>query len=333
MRSKNHLMIGSPDHSGPKTVVIVGTARGGTSMVAGTVRELGINLGARLGENHEDPKFLPQDLDHIRSVIKLRNEELDTWGWKMPHSLAYLDEIEQDLRNPHIILVWRNPLAIALSQVNRTGAKIDNGLNFAADRLQQMVEKIQQLTAPMLLVNYEQGVRQPDDFIDMIAGFLGIEVTPEVRQNCLNFIDPDTGYKQVSQTYYEVEKITGDFPDTVEHIRVPRWMEEIPGSADHSPTNEHARFILRTGQKRPLPKEFVLRFENSSATSSKIQILFDFDWEFSRNLSFKDEVEPGVHTYRIITNGRLKRLGVIPSFTDNKSDLINVELRGFTQDE
>jgi len=328
--SKNHFLIGNPNHSGPKTIVIVGTARGGTSMVAGTVRELGINLGARLGENHEDPKFLPQDLDHIRSMIKLRNEQLDTWGWKMPHSLAYLDQIEDDLRNPHIILVWRNPLAIALSQVNRTGAEIGNALNFAADRLQQMVDKVSKLKSPVLLVNYEQGIRQPNDFINATANFLGVEVTPAMRQYCLNFIDPDTGYKQVSQTYYEVEKVDGDFPDAVEHIRVPRWLEEVPGTPDHTPTNPHARFIMRTGQQRPLPKDFILKFENSSAAPSKIQLLFDYDWEFSQNLSFRDEVAPGVHTYRIKTNGQLKRLGVIPSITDNKSDLVNVELRAGT---
>ena len=326
MTSKHHFLIGTPDHSAPKTVVIAGAARGGTSMVAGTVREMGINLGERLGENHEDPQFLPLELDIIRARIQERNESLDTWGWKMPHSLGYLDEIEPDLRNPHIILVWRNSLATALSHVTRSGAGIDESLTYSTRRTLDMVEKLRLIKSPVLLVNYEQAAQHPEDFTETLAQFLGVDLDQQMRKNCLRFIDPETGYKQVSQTYYHVDKVTCEFDTPLQHVLVPKALELIEGSAHFLATGGHPRFIMRTGQKRPLPKEFVLRFENASSETSNIQFLFDFDWQFSQNMSFKSEVEPGIHCYKITTNGKLRRIGLIPNITDGKSDLINPQL-------
>ena len=40
---------------------MLGVERGGTSMVAGVVRAMGINLGDHAGRNHEDPNFLKDD--------------------------------------------------------------------------------------------------------------------------------------------------------------------------------------------------------------------------------------------------------------------------------
>ena len=99
------------------TVVIVGVQRGGTSMVAGVARELGVNLGKNLGNNHEDPEFLSKDLDKIRNVIASRNQSFDVWGWKMPHSSEYLLELLADVRNPFVIVVVRNLLAVSYTHL------------------------------------------------------------------------------------------------------------------------------------------------------------------------------------------------------------------------
>ncbi|NVJ97121.1 MAG: sulfotransferase [Alphaproteobacteria bacterium] len=326
MASKHHYLIGSPNHDAPKTVVITGAARGGTSMVAGTVRELGINLGARLGENHEDPQFLPKDLDHIRSIVAKRNEDLDTWGWKMPHSLAYLDEIEADLRNPHIILVWRNVLATALSQVNRSGATIDNALAYSQARLQEMIEQLAKFKSPVLLVNYEQAVRDPEEFVNTLAEYLDVQVTADMKKNCLRFIDPKKGYQQVSETFFEVTEIEGPFVDTVEHIIVPRGLEQVDDTPFYRHVKPNPRFILRTGKPKPLPDDVVVTLENTTNDVSDIKFLLDFDWQFSQNLAFKAKVAPGVHSFRVQSNGKLKRIAVVPSITDDQSDLINVQL-------
>jgi len=328
MATQHHIVLGAPNHDTAKTVVIVGSQRGGTSMVAGTVREMGINLGPRLGLNHEDPQFLRQDVDYIRSMIRERNASLDTWGWKMPHTIDYIDQIEADLRNPHLIVVWRNPLAVAVSQTNRSDADIHTGLAFSANRISAMVEKIQSLQSPILLVNYDQAIKDKEGFIDSVAKFVGVDVSEEMRQNCLGFIDPKAGYKQVSSTFYDVEKVEPHgFQNRCSYKRILRQLELVPDQGYIKATGANPRFVFKIGDKKSLPAEFVLRFKNDTEHGTSLRLFFDFEWMFSRNMSEVLEVEPGVHTYKIITNGKMKRLGVDPTITNGRSELIGVELR------
>jgi hypothetical protein len=181
-----------------KTVVIVGVQRGGTSMVAGVARELGVNLGKNLGNNHEDPEFLSKDLDKIRSVINTRNQAFDTWGWKMPHSSEYLLELLADIRNPFVIVVIRNLLAMAESQMKRSEAKFENAFKFSHNRLTQVASIIPELTCPTLLVNYEEAVSTPKKFVDEISSFLFLNPTAEQTTRALDMINPEVGYRRLS---------------------------------------------------------------------------------------------------------------------------------------
>lgn len=326
--SKYHYVIGETCHSSPKTVVIMGAPRGGTSMVAGTVRELGINLGKRLGENHEDPRFLTRERDKLLKVIGERNEQNDDWGWKMPHSIDYIDEIEGELRNPHFILVWRNVLATAISQVNRSDTDLHNALQFSMERQHTMVEKAAKLNGPILFVDYDRAISHKQDFVDTVSSYLNVELTDEIRRNCMRFIDPSVGYQQVSSTFYDVQEVRdADYPIIMDAKKVLRQLEDTRDNKVIKVVGPHPAFIFRTGKKRPLPEEFVLRFENKSDIPQQVRILFDFDWEFSQNLAHKPTLGPGVHAFRVQTNGLLKRCAVLPPFTDGESDLFDVELR------
>jgi len=325
--SKHHFTLGTPNHETPKTIVIMGVARGGTSLVAGTVRELGINLGVRLGENHEDPQFLTKDLDQLRKVIAKRNEKLSTWGWKMPHSIDYIAELQHDLRNPHFIFVWRNTLAAAISQTRHSDADIHAGLNFAVQRLADMKAAVDKVEYPTLLINYEQAIANKDAFIDTLAEFLDIEVGEAVRNNCRDFIDPSTGYKQISTTYYEAQPI--DAHETLEHIKTRRTLR-------HLEINEESRLAEITGRNPAfifampegfLPETFIVHFNNHTDGVSFTKLLFDYDGQFSHNMAVKLDAKPGVNRFEVKTNGKLNRIAVIPSAAEDRvSDLRFVQL-------
>ncbi len=325
--SKYHYAIGSPDHTKDKTIVIMGVARGGTSMVAGTVRELGIFLGDRLGENHEDPQFLSLDVDKILEVIERRNSEHKTWGWKMPHSLQYIEEIQSDLRNPHYILVWRNTLAAAISQVNRSDTTMGNALEYSSNRLQEMVQKTKLLNGPVLLVNYEQAINQKEDFIDTVANFVGVDVNDETRKNCLRFIDPETGYQQVSKTYYRIEKAEEKANRlSLKVPRVLRQMERREGLPLFVTTGKNPAFIFKAGKGKTLPEEFIIRFNNTKKSEVDVRFLFDFDWNFSRNMSQLVSAKHGINSYKIISNGQMRRFGVVPEAKNERCELVLVDL-------
>jgi len=92
-----------------RTVVVLGVERGGTSMAAGVIRGLGVDLGARAGLNHEDPLFLTEEQPRLANRIKMRNKETDVWGFKVPKASLMLDFYEKHLRNPYYVIVYRNP--------------------------------------------------------------------------------------------------------------------------------------------------------------------------------------------------------------------------------
>ena len=179
-----------------RTYAIFGTRRGGTSMVAGLARALGLDLGnVRQRKNNEDPRFQNRPLDRMREVVEERNAEHDVWGWKFPAAGNYLPELSNTLRNPYFVIVYRDPVAAALSQ-----AKRDREFNKRSARLALHESAANSATntglalateRPCLLVSHEQAVAKPEGLIDDVAAFLGQEPpTGELRQQILAYITP-----------------------------------------------------------------------------------------------------------------------------------------------
>ena len=140
---------------GPKTVVVLGIPRGGTSMVAQILHELGVFMGDEFTksgsdyENFEDEDFHnilwngftkliecvtqgknePQQADFtdpmhlLRKLIDTRNtaHAHTPWGWK--HAAGSIlwflkTDLMMHLRNPHFITIWRDPVAVWQSEAN-----------------------------------------------------------------------------------------------------------------------------------------------------------------------------------------------------------------------
>jgi hypothetical protein len=138
-----------------RTVVVVGLARSGTSVVTGILRGLGVDMGPSIDDkanprgSHEDIDFarfhkevfdrtergkgywnppsreailaLRPCLDAtVRQLIRHKSEGKSIWGWKHPRTLLTYDLFLPYLVNPHLVLVFRNSLATALSSVEHT---------------------------------------------------------------------------------------------------------------------------------------------------------------------------------------------------------------------
>ncbi|MBO6505188.1 MAG: hypothetical protein JJ850_10285 [Kordiimonadaceae bacterium] len=312
--SKHHFQIGEANHADPKTIVILGVARGGTSMVAGAAREMGIDLGQHLGENHEDRRFLSKDLKDVRERIAVRNAEAETWGWKMPHSLEYIEQIEGELRNPHIVLVWRNTLASAISQVNRSDADIHTALRFSSNRLMEMVQKVKLLNSPTLLINYDAAIKDKEEFLTTYAEFMGVELTDDMRQRCLQFIDPSVGYQQVSSTFYQADYV-GQVAcsEPVKSHRVLRQVAENEETGQWTIEGKGPKIVFRVSKKHKLPEKFFLQVTNTHAEDQRCRLFFDFDWQFSPAMIKWLIIPHGTHVFEVTSNGQLIRAALEPS--------------------
>lgn len=182
----------------PKTVICFGTPRGGTSMVAGAIAGLGVFMGHDLPVNVEDPYFNPdvdKSLDfesfcaRLPLIISDRNEKFQNWGWKFPVAIRYLEKIFPLLRNPHFVIVKRDPVPAVLRQ-NPT----DNvgKINETRRRLRLELDNINlaaKLAAPTLVVSYERASHKPEEFLNVLSNFLQVDI-PEDIKSIIEFMKP-----------------------------------------------------------------------------------------------------------------------------------------------
>ena len=163
------------------TVVVLGVERGGTSMVAGVVRALGIEMGPRAGLNHEDPLFLTEDHELLKKRIATRNTENATWGFKVPKATMHLEFFESVLRRPVYLVAYRNSLAVADSWMQRGAGQLTGVLQRVQTYQDALLKLYETSSAPILLINYERAVQDgasQAQFVDELIAFLGIGVDP-----------------------------------------------------------------------------------------------------------------------------------------------------------
>ena len=112
------ILVNPPNTCREKTFVVLGVQRGGTSMVAGVLRAMGVDMG-HAGLNHEDNRFLGADKAALSKVIAERSGERTVWGFKAPETTLQLDYLETALRNPCYICVMRGIPAVVDSFMTR----------------------------------------------------------------------------------------------------------------------------------------------------------------------------------------------------------------------
>ena len=290
------------------TVVVLGVERGGTSMVAGVIRAMGINMGDFAGHNHEDPSFLTEDSDKLRENIRLRDLQNDVWGFKMPKATMKLDFFERELRNPVYVVAYRNPLAIADSWIQR---KADN-LMGVLNRIHQFNELLnahfRTTRHPVLLVNYERAVRSPEsqsEFIDTLAEFLRLSLTTQERARALGMMTGDGGgYTNLPEYRFSVED-AADGPMSELPI-----VERVERDAEGWIRQERVgpRHIVQMADGSRLPQRFRLRilFHHGTGTRSRrgtLRMFFRFTGDYRDAHCFNPLLREGVNVFDVETSG------------------------------
>ncbi|KSW10770.1 hypothetical protein CF15_08305 [Pyrodictium occultum] len=145
-----------------KTIIVLGMGRSGTSMVAGILHILGVNMGERLLGAHwsnplghfEDLDFVelneeilraaggswdnppareailavaPRFYDRIRPLAEEERRRHEVWGWKDPRTSLTVELYLPHLENPYFIVCHRDWEAIARSLKRRDGMSIERG--------------------------------------------------------------------------------------------------------------------------------------------------------------------------------------------------------------
>lgn len=169
-----------------RTFVVLGAARGGTSMLAGVVHHLGVPMGRNLSAVYEDVEVCNPmeagDRAAVQAIVLARNQAHDLWGFKRPAALGYLHKYQSELRNPELLVVFRDPFAIAQRNHLSIDREILPGLRDASLLNAQLIELVASTRLRTLLVSYEKALLDPPTLVGSVAAFIGVKESELLRR-------------------------------------------------------------------------------------------------------------------------------------------------------
>jgi len=310
---KSLLTVVEPNNEEKRTIVVLGVERGGTSMVAGMIRALGVDLGERAGRNHEDPKFLTDDEAKLLQQIKINNEAKSVWGFKIPKASMMLDFYDKHLRNPHYVLVFRNIEATVDSWCSRgSNDPMDSALH-AMKYYDAALNYFKGKKRPLAFASYERACDDPEGFAASLAEFVGASQGDDAVKKAASIVTGEGGgYVDLPEYYFHMDALECD-----------HWPEQVMGSDIAEGSERHLnvankkvgdRVILHP-QEEFFPKDFYLGFHLESQSSALLEeqglrIYMDFTGEFFPGHAFRPPLRQGKNLMKISTHGNVRRLAL-----------------------
>ncbi len=183
--------------SSNRTILVTGIARSGTSMVAAVLRAAGLHMGDFVHDVvHEDGQMQEilqsRDTAMLRRLIGQRNTQHKQWGFKLPslHTLMRHDEVGL-FRNPHLIAIYRDPVAVAVRHAISEHADAAAGLANTIGAMAALARFAEQAGCPTLFLSYEKVLSFPPLLVDSVLDFCGIAASAEQRGTLLAHVEPN----------------------------------------------------------------------------------------------------------------------------------------------
>lgn len=204
-KAESCLVWNEPDNTGQdktRTVVIAGIPRGGTTMVAAAVEALGVYLGPEEDLRNftfEDQVMNRPYLNEQHDRIKQNDSNHDVWGWKDPGAIHPLNELGHALRNPRVIVVFRDMLAsiqgeLRFDQEHELSRPVNDLIDNTLDRYEKNWTFIKRTRLPMLLVSYERAINDKGGFVTSLINFIGINPSEAQKRTAMDRISSSGGY-------------------------------------------------------------------------------------------------------------------------------------------
>jgi hypothetical protein len=210
------------------TIIVVGVARSGTSMIASVLHELGVPMGDRAGNAvYEDPDIASAIESGNKAAISAmaidRNARFRIWGFKRPEAFLVLPKFLPLFRNPRIISTFRDPAAISQRNSISMHQEFLFGLGQAAEKTLELTRFIKQIDAPVMAVSYEKAMGQPHRFMAGLINFCGLSPSGDQYASALRSMGngPEL-YLKSSRIWFE-----GWF-DNISNGHAIGWVRRMP---------------------------------------------------------------------------------------------------------
>jgi len=181
----------------PRTLIVLGAPRGGTSAIASILRELGVFLGdnatAPVYEDLELASRLERESEESASAkIEDYNQRHNVWGFKRPGLAFTIDQHHKLFRNPIYLAVFRDLFAAA--NRNLISSHIKNPLPEKMLRIQasyaHILSFLDQQQPSMLACSYEKLLLNPAGYVDFLLEQAGLSVSAEQRTAAIRCVEP-----------------------------------------------------------------------------------------------------------------------------------------------
>jgi hypothetical protein len=193
-----------------KTLLVTGLARSGTSMLAALLQAAGVWLGDHVYEPINEDAEITQmlqarDFARLDVLIARQNARTAIWGFKMPdlHQFIQRDELQR-FRNPHLIAIFRDPVAVAARNALSEHYEGTRAMIEATSAMHSLAQFVRASHVPFLLLSYEKALIFPQAFIDNVLAFCGIALDEARRKELLRHVQPNRNeYVTTSKRSFE----------------------------------------------------------------------------------------------------------------------------------
>jgi hypothetical protein len=270
-----------------KTVVILSPPRSCSSLVAGVLSHLGVFMGDKVDGVVFEDNALAKHMEGGKGVdadalITDYNSRYPIWGFKRPGALGYVKGLLRRIRNPHLIFLFRDPLATALREHISIKADLLTRMAAILARQQDMIELMKARKYPALLLSAEKIRYYKREMVNEVISFLGLECTEAQVASAVDFIQLEPSrYLDRSRT----DRIVGSI-DVMDGRRIAGWARSVWSEAP-------CKVILRVnGVTRKSCAADLLREDlRVAGVHSTGRCGFEFLMEEEGDVSYDDYVE------------------------------------------
>lgn len=179
-----------------KTIVVLDMAHSGTTMLAGILHLLGVPMWLKVYDPTKleclEVQSAVNNEQWFMAYARARNEEQETWGFKMCGAWRYGRLFKNHLDNPIYFVIYKDPVTVSKRRFNKdviTRFMLRGTLN-------QMIESIQGIYdegLPVNILSYQDAVLKPQWFVNHILSIIRINPPENAIDNAMSFIQPNLG--------------------------------------------------------------------------------------------------------------------------------------------
>ena len=162
-----------------KTVVVLSVAGAGNRLVSSVLDDLGVPGGRNVATIEDEAALRlaveSRDVEGVKRIVAARDAAHDVWAWTRPPAIEHAPGWHGCLRNPYVVAIFRDPLAIALRNPMTMPSDVLPAMENAQRYLQQLLNFVRQHRGPVLLSSYEMMQAAPEGFLRTLHRFLGLE--------------------------------------------------------------------------------------------------------------------------------------------------------------